>query len=86
MNDVRQVGTGQCTRDVGRDVEHRFERQPTGTQSLLEALALKQFHRDERETVGFTDIENRADVRVVQGRGEPRFTGEAAHRHVIPEH
>ena len=38
---------------------------------LLERLAFEQFHRDERR-IG-ADVVDRADVRVVERRGGPRF-------------
>ena len=80
MDDATVVRRSQCIGDLPTDIDHRVERQRPAQQAGLQARALEQFHGDERLRFVVADIENRADVRMVQRRGEPRLALEAPDR------
>ena len=47
-------------------IEHGFDLQRLASDHVLEGLPLQQFHGDEGSPIGFVNLVNRADVRVVQ--------------------
>ena len=65
-------------RDLYRDVACLVERQRTALDTLLQRLAFVVRHRHEQAAVGrLVDFVNRADVRVVEGRGGLGFVNQA---------
>jgi hypothetical protein len=58
------------------DIERFLQRQGARSQLLLDALALDEFHGDERASLRLVDFKNGADVGVIEGRGGLRFPRE----------
>jgi len=93
MDDPLLMRGVQCVRDVNGEILKCLERQGCGWQApialrgrtaacprsnaVLEGLSLEEFHHDEWASLVFTEIVNRADVRVIQRRGGARFPLEA---------
>src|SRR5215510_9082211 len=77
MNDAAAVGCGKCFGDLQTDQQRCFEFEWTTGDELAHVLALDKLHRDEMHAFDFVDIEDRADVRVVQRGGEPCLSFEA---------
>jgi hypothetical protein len=44
---------------------------------MLKGQAIQKFHRDEGLVLVLADLVDRADIRMVQGRGNPCFAAEA---------
>ena len=77
MRGAKRVGDldGQFEKDVGRE--------RSAAQLVLERAAFEPLHDDELLAVGFrsfSNVMNRADVRMVQRRGRLRFALKTAHR------
>jgi hypothetical protein len=72
MSRLKRVGEG------GADLEDDQLVQRTTREALLQGLALEQLHHDEYLALGrFSDVVDRADVGVLQGRHCLRFTLES---------
>ncbi|MDA1315654.1 MAG: hypothetical protein O2968_20195 [Acidobacteria bacterium] len=59
------------------DVEGVLELQRAGLDLLVEAFAFEEGHRDEGAGVGFSNLVNGADIRVVQSGGGLGFAFKA---------
>ena len=68
MRGVQRVG------DLEPEVEYRVQAQRAGGEPILQRRALEILHDDERPLVLLTDVVDRADVRMVERRGGPRFS------------
>jgi hypothetical protein len=72
------VGLGQPLGDLGGEGEHRLGGERTLVQEVPEGLPLHELHHDVVGAVILPDVEDRRDVRVVQGRGGVGLAFEAA--------
>src|SRR5689334_15720951 len=77
MNDAAAVRGGECVGDLQTDQKRGLQLERTTRDELANVLAFDELHRDEMNSVDFVEIEDRADVWVVQRRREPRFAFEA---------
>jgi hypothetical protein len=68
---------------VNGELEQVVERQGPIADAVLQRLAVEQFHDQEPLTVVLADVEERADVRVVERGGDARLALEAVHRLLI---
>ena len=78
------VGGVQAPRGVGQDardhhVGGRMLAAPAGAGHHAEGLAVEVLHRDEPRPVVFAEVEDGAEVRVVELRREPRLVQEHVH-------
>src|SRR5690348_12464712 len=76
MNDAAAMRGGECFSDLQTDQQRGLEFEWTARDELAHVLAFDELHRDEVNAVNFIEIEDRADVWVVQRRGESRFAFE----------
>jgi hypothetical protein len=76
------VGGFESFRNLDRQLQRAIYRQ-AAFDHMLEGLPFKQLHGDERALFGFADVVDRADMRVVQGRGCTRLSLETLQRHRI---
>ena len=67
---------GQCVSDLDGDRQRFGDADLTAMKPRVERLPLDILHRDEEQAVGLGDFIDRADVRMVEGRGGPRFANE----------
>ncbi len=49
-----------------------------GADERLDRVAIDELHDDVAEPIDFTDVIDRADVRMIEGRGQPRLAFEPA--------
>ena len=75
---VRGIERARRSGRPSRGAAIRFER--TGGDAVLERRAIEQLHGDERPALVLVDVENGADVGVVQGGGGARLPLEAVQR------
>ena len=91
VDDALRVRRVQGIRDLDGQVQQVLElksrlpgaisaRSRRPTQSFLERLAFQELHRDERLPIGFVNLVNRADVRVIERGGGAGFALEAFER------
>ena len=66
MDDALRVCRIQCIGDLDAQIEQRFDLQRLASDPVPERLTLQQFHGDEGSSIGFVNLVDRADVRVVQ--------------------
>ena len=78
MNDPLVVRRPQRVGDLDGDRQDLADRQRPAKQSRLQARPIKQFHGDEGLRLVVADLQERADVRVVQRRGQGGLTFEAS--------
>ena len=77
MKNTLVVCRGERARDLLADLEHLgFVEAPFG-KPRFQAASLQKLQHEKRSPFGLFDIVNRADVEVVEGGGETRFTPEA---------
>ena len=69
MYDPRRVGLGQPLGDLGGEGKHLLGREGALVQELSESPSLHELHHDVVGALVLPDVEDRRDVRVVQGRG-----------------
>ncbi len=69
VNDAAGVGSVERVGDFDAPVEQQIERHRTAFDAMFERLALEELHRDEVPAIGFVNFVDRADIRVIQGRG-----------------
>ena len=74
MDDAAVVGVGERIGELGAVADDLFDRQRPARDALTERLALDDFHRDVGAAIGFADIVNRADVRMVEGCRRARLS------------
>ena len=68
MHDAVVVCGAQRVRDLDHDVDNFVECEGAGLESPPQADALEELHGDERLTFAVLDVENRADVGMVERR------------------
>ncbi len=83
MHDPAFVGRRQAPRDLSRELERRRDSEPPPTESLPQALARDELHRDEDATVVLADLMNDRDVGVRDARGVTGFAEQALPLFVI---
>src|SRR5688572_8328235 len=74
MNDAASVCGSECLCCLQRDGQSTFERQRAAVYELPHILPFNELHRDEMDAVDLIEIKNGADVWMVKGRSEARFT------------
>ncbi len=85
MRDASLVGLVQPLRHLLDDLQRLVDLERSGVQPLLERLALVERHgKEESPLVRLADVEDRADVVVVECRRRLRFLDEARLRARIP--
>ena len=72
-HDAGQVRGRECACHVDGHRDEHVERHRPATHALLQAFAVEQLHRDERDAVGFADVEDGADVLVIERGRQPRL-------------
>src|SRR6185503_5051291 len=77
MNDATAVRGGECIGDLQPDQQRRLQLEWTTGHKLSNVLSFDVLHRDEMNAVDFVEIEDGADVWMVQRRGEARFAFES---------
>jgi hypothetical protein len=80
VDDIRGMGGVQCVGDLDPQLQHRIKSEWTVGESVLQRRALQILHGDERSSVLFADVVDRANVRVVERRRRLRFAREPAQR------
>ena len=76
MDDPLVVGARQAFGHFRRDFERAAGRQMSAREHVAELLAPHQLHRDEADTVGFVDLMDDGDVRMLERRRSPRLLNE----------
>jgi len=66
MDDTLLVGSFECFTDVLGNIESFFNWNRTASNPLRERLAFHQFEYEEARHIGFLDVVNRCDIRMVQ--------------------
>ena len=69
MDDALRMCCIERVGNLDAEIEHRFDLQRLSSDSVPECLPLQQFHGNEGSPIDFVDFVDRADVRVIQGRG-----------------
>ena len=69
MHDLLLVRARQAGGDLRPDLERAGRRELLTCQQVAQLVAADQLHRDEREPVGFADLVNDGDVRMLDRRG-----------------
>src|SRR5690349_16193730 len=77
MNDAATVCRRECVGDLQADLERGFQFERTSGDELAHVLAFNKLHRDVVNSVDFIEIEDGADVWMVQRRGETCFAFES---------
>ena len=77
VDDAARVRRLERLGDLDPEVYDLLDRQRPLLDSLLHRQTLEQFHDDEGAAVLLAELVDRADVRMGQGGGEPRFALEA---------
>ena len=77
VNDPGRVGPGEPIRDPGSDLERLSRGDRSRGDQLAQGRSLDQFHGHVRLGVRPTDLVDRDDVRVIQGRSGTRLPLEA---------
>jgi len=75
MDDALMVRGVECVGDLNADVEQTVERQGSADDQAIECRAVELLHADMKPlAIGFVDLEDGADVGVIQRRGGARLT------------
>ena len=77
VDDPLLVGRGQAVGDLGPVLDGLLQREPAGAQPLAQRLALEQLRDHVGDAAFEADVEDREDVRVVEGARRPRLALEA---------
>ena len=77
MHDVRSMGAIEGVGDLAAVQENLLDGEGPLVEAIAERLSLQVLHHDEGEAFGLADVEERADVRVAQGRDRPCLALEA---------
>ena len=80
VNNALGVRRFERVRDLDGQLHQHIHLEGTLADALLKRLPLQQLHGDEIPAVGLSDLVDRADVRVIQGRGGPGLALEALQR------
>ena len=76
MHNPVTVRVIERTGNLHRAYERLFERQSLGRESLGQRVAFEVLHDEEVDLIMPSNVIERADMRVSEGRNGPRFTGE----------
>ena len=74
------VGSIQCIGDFDGQRQHRLDFHRSVRDSVLQRLAIQEFHRDKASTILFADLIDSADTMVVESRGRASFATKASQR------
>src|SRR6266496_5809289 len=74
MNDATRVGHRKRVRNLNCDAQSTFQLQGTAIDELSHVSTFDVLHGDEVKTPGLLEIKDGADVRMIEGRSQPRFT------------
>src|SRR5208282_396095 len=77
MNDPLGVGGVECVRNLDSQRQQGFDFQRTTGNALLQRHPVQKLHRDEWLPVLLVNLEDHADVRMIQCGGSLRFALEA---------
>ena len=77
MRGVERVG------DLDAEIEDLVDRQRLAGDVLIERLPVEQLHRDELPALELADVVDRADRRMIEGRGGSRLALEPLERQLI---
>src|SRR5437868_916857 len=77
MNNAATVCCGECVGNLQTDQQRCSQFEWTTSYKLAHVLALDKLHRDVVNAFNLVEIEDGADIRVVQRRGKPRLTFES---------
>src|SRR5215813_519927 len=80
MDDFHRVRGVEPSADLSGDIEHRLPGEATFCDQLAERVALDVLHHDVGLVVCFTDLKNRDDVWMTNGRSCASFTQESHRR------
>jgi hypothetical protein len=83
MHDAARMRGVESVGNLDADIEELVYRERAAGDSLAQSLAFEQFHDEKRLAIMFADIVDRADSRVIQGRGRASFALEAFEREWI---
>ena len=84
VNDALAVGGLEGVGHVDGDLHDLLDRERAAGEAALERLPLEQLHRDEGAPLVLVRVVDRADVRVVEGRGRARLALEALDGLAVP--
>ena len=70
--------------DLGHDRQGLSRREAARAHRLPEVDAVHKFHQQVKEAVGLAEVVNADDVRMIQPRQQPAFTGEAFGKRRVP--
>src|SRR5689334_6131387 len=76
MNDAAGMCSAERIRNLQRDRQSTFERQRTTIHELPHVLPFNVLHRDEVNAVDLVEVEDGADVWMIERGGETRFAFE----------
>src|SRR5215813_7013565 len=74
MHNALAVRCLESRSDLNAEIKNDFQIQPSAHDLLAQGLAFEQFHRDEWLTINFVDLEDRANVGVVESGCGTRLT------------
>jgi hypothetical protein len=77
MNDSLAVGSFERLRNLDAEIEEQFQIHGTSRDAMLQSGPIEKFHRKVSLPILFTNFVNRADVRMVEGRGGSRLPPES---------
>ena len=80
VHDSLRMGRIEAVGDLNADLQELRDFDRFGGDSVLESLALEQFHGDERPTLELSDVVNRADVGIVERRRGARLAAKPLDR------
>ncbi len=80
VDDSRAMRCLQRIGNLDGQLEQRVQRQRSRADPLLQRRPLEILHHDERPPVLLADVVDRADIRVIQRGGRPRFAREPGQR------
>ncbi len=80
MHDALGVRRVESVGNLHGDVDQRIGGEGTGSHPILEGGSLEEFHREEETALGFVDVVDGADVRMIECRGGACLALEALQR------
>jgi hypothetical protein len=80
MNDTLSVSLIERISNLDRVLQEQIDRQRAARNALRERLAFQVLHDEEVDALVMSEIEQRADVGMIEGRNNARFSLEALTR------
>ena len=77
MDDALGMRRVESIRELNRHIQQQLSSHRPAHDSVLQSHAIEKLHHDERLALMLPDLENRADIWVIQSRGSARFPAEA---------